>query len=67
MEVLRVTLAADEKVPLLAVSLDATKLSPGLRCYFVAAQRLDLAQFDIDEQVRSLVPAIDQQLPAGIS
>jgi hypothetical protein len=67
-DVLReVTLAADEKVPLLGVSLDATKLSPGLRYYFVAGQRLDVAQFDIDEQVRSILPAVDQQLPAGVS
>ena len=67
-EVLReVTLAADEKVPLLGVSLDATRLSPGLRYYFVAGQRLDVAQFDIDEQVRSILPAVDQQLPAGAS
>jgi hypothetical protein len=67
LEVLReVTLGADEKVPLLGVSLDATKLSPGLRYYFVAGQRLDVAQFDIDGQVRSILPAVEQQLPAGI-
>jgi hypothetical protein len=67
-EVLReVTLAADEKVPLLGVSLDATRLSPGLRYYFVAGQRLDVAQLGIDEQVRSILPAVDQQLLPGIS
>lgn len=68
LEVLReVTLGADEKVPLLGVSLDATKLSPGLRYYFVAGQRLDVAQFDIHEQVRSILPAVEQQLPAGVT
>lgn len=65
-EVMReVTLAADEKIPLLPVSLDATPLSPGLRYFFVAGQRLDLARSTPAEQVRSILPAVDRQLPAS--
>lgn len=64
-EIMReVTLAADEKIPLLAVSLDATPLSPGLRYFFVAGQRLDLAGLGREEQVRNIVPAVERHLPA---
>jgi hypothetical protein len=65
MEIMReVTLAADEKIPLLAVNLDATPLSPGLRYFFVAGQRLDLARLRPEERVRNIVPAVERQLPA---
>jgi TIR domain len=64
LEILReVTLAADEKIPLLPVSLDATALTPGLRYFFVAGQRLDLARFAPDEQVRNIQPAVARSLP----
>jgi hypothetical protein len=59
-----VTLAADEKIPLLAVSLDAAPLSPSLRYYFVAGQRLDLARFAPGQQVRNILPAVERQLPS---
>lgn len=63
-EVLReVTLAADEKIPLLPASLDDTPLSPGLRYFFVAGQRLDLAPCDAAEQVRRIATAAAGQLP----
>jgi hypothetical protein len=65
MELMReVTLAADEKIPLLPVSLDGTALSPGLRYFFVAGQRLDLATVDSADQVRRIVPAVAASLPA---
>jgi hypothetical protein len=60
-----VSLAADEKIPLLGVNLDAAPLSPGLRYYFVAGQRLDLARLGQEEQVRNIVPAVERQLPAS--
>lgn len=64
MEVLReVTLAADEKIPLLPVSLDATALTPGLRYFFVAGQRLELARLAAHDQVRHIVPAVARSLP----
>jgi hypothetical protein len=59
-----VTLAADEKIPLLPVSLDTAPLSPALRYYFVAGQRLDLARFESEEQLRSVLPAVEKQLLA---
>jgi hypothetical protein len=59
-----VTLAADEKIPLLAVSLDAAPLSPSLRYFFVAGQRLDLAKFEPEQQVRNILPAVERQLPS---
>jgi hypothetical protein len=66
-DVLReVTLAADEKIPLLPVSLDASLLSPALRYYFVAGQRLDLTPFEPEEQVRQLLPAVEKQLHATL-
>jgi hypothetical protein len=58
-----VTLAADEKIPMLAVSLDRAPLSPALRYFFVAGQRLDLARFEPEEQLRDIVPAVERQLP----
>jgi TIR domain len=65
-EVLReVTIAADEKIPLLPVSLDATPLSPGLRYFFAAGQRLDLAQAAPAEQLRRILPAVGKQFPAS--
>ena len=64
MEVMReVTLAADEKIPLLPVSLDGTPLSPGLRYFFVAGQRLELGRLTPAEQVQSILPAVVRQLP----
>ena len=61
-EVLReVTLAADEKIPLLPVSLDATPLAPGLRYFFVAGQRLDLSAAASGERVRRILPVVDRQ------
>lgn len=58
-EVLReVTLAADERIPLLPVTLDRTPLSAGLRYYFVAGQRLDLSGASPAEQVRRIAPAV---------
>lgn len=64
-EVLReVTLAADEKIPLLPACLDATPLSPGLRYFFVAGQRLNLAGLPVDDQLAQIVPALTRRLPA---
>jgi hypothetical protein len=58
-EVLReVTLAADEKVPLLGVRLDLTSLSPGLRYFFVAGQRLDLADVTPAQQVSRILSTV---------
>lgn len=63
-EVMReVTLAADEKIPLLPVTLDATPLSPALRYFFVAGHRLDLAQAAPEDQVLRILPAVQRQLP----
>ena len=62
-EVLReVTLAADEKIPLLPVSLDASPLSPALRYFFVAGQRLDLTRYSPGDQIQKIAPAVDRQL-----
>lgn len=57
-----VTRAADEKIPLLAAMLDGTPLSPGLRYFFVAGQRLDVAQLAPDQQMHRILPAVEQQL-----
>lgn len=63
-EVLReVTLAADEKIPLLPACLDATPLSPGLRYFFVAGQRLNLAGLPVEDQLAQIVPALTLRLP----
>lgn len=63
-EVMReVTLAADEKIPLLPVTLDATPLSPALRYFFVAGHRLDLAQAAPEDQILRILPAVRRQLP----
>lgn len=65
-EVLReVTIAADEKIPMLAVSLDATPLAPGLRYFFTAGQRVDLIGLAADDQVARIVPAVGQACPAS--
>ena len=63
-EVMReVTLAADERIPLLPVTLDATPLSPALRYFFVAGHRLDLAELTPPQQVGRILPAVQRQLP----
>jgi hypothetical protein len=56
-----VTLAASRKIPMLAVSLDAAPLSFSLEYYFVAGQRLDLAKFAPEQQVRNILPAVERQ------
>jgi hypothetical protein len=62
-EVLReVTLAADDKIPLLPVRLDATPLSPGLRYFFVPGHRLDLAGTQRSEQISKILPAVKRML-----
>lgn len=64
-EVLReVTIAADEKIPMLAVSLDATPLAPGLRYFFTAGQRVDLVGLAGDDQVARIVRAVAKACPA---
>jgi hypothetical protein len=57
-----VTIANHEKIPMLAVNLDTAPLSPGLKYFFVAGQRLDLARFRSGEQVGNVVPAVEQLL-----
>ena len=65
-EVLReVTIAADEKIPMLAVSLDATPLAPGLRYFFTAGQRVDLVGVAGVEQVTRIVSAVARACPAA--
>ena len=62
-DVLReVTLAADEEIPLLPVSLDSTTLTPSLRYFFVASQRLELAGLGQADQLRRIVPAVTRLL-----
>ena len=64
-DVLReVTIAADEKIPMLAVSLDATPLAPGLRYFFTAGQRVDLVGLEADDRVARIVPAVAKVCPA---
>jgi TIR domain len=63
-EVLReVTLAADEKIPMLPVTLDATPLATGLRYFFTAGQRLDLAGLAATDQVARIVPSVLERCP----
>jgi hypothetical protein len=63
-EVLReVTLAADEKIPMLPVALDATPLATGLRYFFTAGQRLDLAGVEVADQVARIVPTVVERCP----
>lgn len=64
-QVLReVTLADNEGIPMLPVQLDATPLSKSLK-YFFAGQRLELAATPPPAALQAIVPAIEQQLPAG--
>jgi hypothetical protein len=54
-QVLReVTVADDEKVPLVAFRLDEAPLSKELRYYFATAQHLEVAGLRIEEAVRRL-------------
>jgi hypothetical protein len=55
---------ADEKIPLLGVSLDDNPLSPGLRYHFTAGQRLDLSRSTPADRILRIPPAVDQHLPA---
>jgi hypothetical protein len=65
-EVLReVTIAADEKIPMLGVSLDATPLTPGLRYFFTAGQRVDLVGLRADDQVARVARAVAKACPAA--
>lgn len=65
-QVLReVTLADNEGIPMLPVQLDATPLSKSLKYFFAAGQRLELAATPPPAALQAIVPAIEQQLPAG--
>lgn len=65
-QVLReVTLADNEGIPMLPVQLDATPLSKSLKYFFAAGQRLELAATPPAAALQTIVPAIEQQLPAG--
>jgi hypothetical protein len=65
-EVLReVTLADNEKIPLLPVSLDSSPMSPGLRYFFVAGQRLDVAGLRSADRLLKISTAVDRHLSAS--
>jgi len=61
-----VTLAAGEKIPLLPVALDDSPLSPGLRYFFAAGQRLDLSGLASHERLDRNPSAVEQGFPARI-